>query len=146
MMNVLVKRLTDSAILPVKGSLEAACFDLHVDSVIRDARGWHVQTGIAVALPPGNVMLIFPRSGLSTKLGLILRNTIGVIDSDYRGEILLKFAPGFTSAQDDVMVALKPGSRVAQAMILQLPAVVLQEVSELPETDRGVGGFGSTGV
>jgi dUTP pyrophosphatase len=78
MLNALIKRLTPTATLPVKGSVEAACWDLHVDSVEKDFAGWVVHTGLAIALPPGYGMLIFPRSGLGTKLGLTLRNSTGV--------------------------------------------------------------------
>lgn len=146
MLTLLVKRLTSNAILPIKGSPEAACFDLHVSSFNFDGNGYTVHTGIAVAMPPGYGMLIYPRSGLGTKLGLTLRNGTGVIDSDYRGEILLKFHGGFEGYTAEVMKALEPGSRIAQAMIIQLPEVVLTEVTELPDSLRGAGGFGSTGT
>jgi dUTP pyrophosphatase len=146
MLTVSIKRLTPTATLPIKGSQEAACFDLHVDSVEPEKDGWTVRTGLAIALPPGYGMFIFPRSGLGTKLGLTLRNGTGVIDSDYRGEILLKFNVGFFGLFFQIQDALRQGSRVAQATILQLPEVVLKEVSELPDSIRGTGGFGSTGT
>lgn len=145
MLTLLVKRLTSTAILPVKGSSEAACFDLHVDSFELEAQGWKVHTGLSVALPQGYGMLIYARSGLGTKLGLTLRNGTGVIDSDYRGEILLKFHLG--GPREEILKALKPGSRIAQAMIIQIPEVTMEEVfSELPSSVRGTGGFGSTGL
>jgi dUTP pyrophosphatase len=149
MLTVAIKRLTPTAILPVKGSQEAACFDLHVDSCTHDAHGWNVHTGLSVALPAGHGMLIYARSGLGTKLGLTLRNGTGVIDSDYRGEIMLKLHHGnayMGGYRDDIIAALKPGSRIAQAMIIHLPEVILEEVSELPDSIRGAGGFGSTGT
>lgn len=146
MLNVLVKRLHPDAKLPVKGSAEAACFDLHVLNTVRDDFGWVVHTGLAVAMPPGYGMLIYPRSGLGTKLGLTLRNGTGVIDSDYRGEILLKLYTGHIIHSGEVARSLQPGSRIAQAMIIQLPDVQLCEVDTLPETLRGEGGFGSSGV
>lgn len=149
MINVLVKCLTSTAILPVKGSSEAACFDLHVDSVEHDAKGWTVHTGLSVALPQGYGMLIYARSGLATKLGLTLRNGTGVIDSDYRGEIQLKLHHGnahIGGYRDEILKALQPGSRIAQAMIIHVPDVILQEVWELPTSVRGTGGFGSTGT
>lgn len=149
MLTVLIKRLTPSAILPVKGSAEAACFDLHVDSFNHEAQGWTVHTGLSVALPQGYGMLIYARSGLGTKLGLTLRNGTGVIDSDYRGEILLKLHHGnahLGGYRDEILKALKPGSRIAQAMIIQVPDVVMHEVDELPDSVRGTGGFGSTGA
>ena len=146
MVKVLVKRLSPMAKLPVKGSSEAACFDLTVAHAEVDSRGWSVHTGLAVALPPGYAMLIYPRSGLGTKLGLTLRNTVGVIDSDYRGEIIIKLHDGYAHCIPEIHAALSEGSRIAQAMIIQLPEVLLDEVSELPASDRGTGGFGSTGL
>lgn len=145
MLTVLIKRLTPTAILPIKGSQEAACFDLHVDSFTHDGQGWTVHTGLSVALPVGYGMLIYARSGLGTKLGLTLRNGTGVIDSDYRGEILLKLHHGNYN-QEGKLQALKPGSRIAQAMIIQVPDVAMHEVDELPNSVRGTGGFGSTGT
>ena len=145
MLTVAIKRLTPTAILPVKGSEEAACFDLHVDSMEPDSWGWTVHTGIAIALPPGYGMFIFPRSGLGTKLGLSLRNGTGVIDSDYRGEILLKFNFGHIDTRKEIHKALEKGSRIAQATILRVPEVAFEEVSVLPDSIRGIGGFGSTG-
>lgn len=146
MLTVLVKRLTTSAIMPRKATPGSACFDLHVDRREMDTFGWSINTGLAVSLPAGHGMLIYPRSGLATKLGLVLRNGTGVIDSDYRGEIILKFNFGHPSMQDFVLSAFMLGSRVAQAMIIQVPEVVMHEVTELDETERSVGGFGSTGT
>jgi dUTP pyrophosphatase len=146
MLNVLVKRLHPDVKLPTKGSVEAACFDLTVGKTVRTPEGWTVHTGLAVAIPYGHAILVYPRSGLSTKLGLSLRNGTGIIDSDYRGEIVLKFNAGAAYLLEDILKALVPGSRVAQAMVIQLPEVCLQEVSELPTSIRGDGGFGSTGV
>lgn len=146
MLNFLVNRLSSTAVLPVKGTSDSACYDLSIDHVVRDDAGFTVHTGLAVALPPGYGMLIFPRSGLSTKLGLRLRNSVGVIDSDYRGEILIKLSAGFQDRWAEIEKALQPGSRIAQAMIIQLPEIDMKEVTELPETARGTGGFGSTGV
>ena len=147
MLTLFVKRLTPTAMLPVKGSLEAACFDLHVDSVEQDSFGWTVHTGIAVAMPRGYGMFIYARSGLGTKYGLTLRNGTGVIDSDYRGEILLKLYNGFSSLhRNEILQALEPRSRIAQATILQIPDVTICEVADLDTTARGAGGFGSTGT
>lgn len=146
MLTLAVKRLTSTAVLPLKGSADAACFDLHVDSVEEERDGWTVHTGLSVAIPTGYGMFIFPRSGLSTKLGLTLRNGTGVIDSDYRGEILLKLNTGTLGMYEHVKRALQPGSRIAQATVLQVPDIQFMEVSQLPETARGTGGFGSTGV
>ena len=146
MLNVLVKRLDPNATLPAQATVGSACFDLCVVHCVSDDVGFTVHTGLAVALPPGYGMLIFPRSGLGTKLGLTLRNGTGIIDSDYRGELLIKLNMGHENRWAEVEQALKPGSRVAQAMIIQVPAINMVEVTELPSTDRGTGGFGSTGT
>jgi dUTP pyrophosphatase len=146
MLQFLVKRLDSAASLPVKATPDSACFDLEILSVEAEENGYTVHTGLAIALPPGYGMLIFPRSGLSTKLGLTLRNNVGVIDSDYRGEIIVKLHPGRPERWTEVRDALQPGSRIAQAMIIQLPEVAMKEVYELPGSVRGTGGFGSTGI
>ena len=146
MLKFLVNRLDSAAALPMKATPESACYDLRVLRIEEDEAGYTVHTGLAVALPPGYGMLIFPRSGLSTKLGLTLRNGVGVIDSDYRGEVLIKLNRGYRQRQEEIETALSQGSRIAQAMIIQLPDVLMAEVAELPETLRGTGGFGSTGV
>lgn len=146
MTQLLVKRLHSNAALPLKATDEAAGFDLTVCSVENDGIGWTVHTGLAFAMEPGTVMLVFPRSGLSTKLGLGLRNTVGIIDSDYRGEVILKFNRGLPDVQEYILEALKPGSRVAQAVVLSIPHLDLREVLELPNSLRGTGGFGSTGT
>lgn len=146
MVTILFKRLTSAATLPVKATNGSACVDLCVAWVEEDALGWTVHTDLAVALPPGYGMLIYPRSGLSTKWGLTLRNTVGVIDSDYRGEIVLKFGKGHRDFALEVRSSMKEGIRIAQAMIIQVPETEVVEVAELDKTDRGTGGFGSTGT
>lgn len=146
MTQLLVKRLHPGAILPVKGTPDSAGWDLSVLSVENDGIGWTVHTGLAFAMEPGHVMMLFPRSGLGTKLGLSLRNTVGIVDSDYRGEVIIKFARGFSDVQEYVQEALKPGSRIAQAIILEVPKVDLMLADELPTSLRGTGGFGSTGT
>ena len=146
MLFVAVKRLTPTATLPIKGSDDAACFDLHVDRAEADEYGWTVHTGLAVAIPRGFGMFIFPRSGLGSKLGLTLRNSTGVIDSDYRGEIMLKFNHGHAREMPNILEAMEHGSRIAQGTIIQVPDVQFMEAQDLDATVRGVGGFGSTGV
>jgi dUTP pyrophosphatase len=91
-------------------------------------------------------MLILPRSGLATKFGLTLQNNVGVIDEDYRGELLIKFNRGYDHPDGEVAQHLQYGQRVAQAMVLELPQVAWLEVTDLPPSVRGEGGFGSTGV
>jgi dUTP pyrophosphatase len=147
MYNILVKRLTHTAKIPTQATEGSACFDLYVDEWEWESHGYTVHTGLSVAIPPGFVMLVFPRSGLSVKLGLSLCNGVGVIDSDYRGELLIKLNHAFPSVSpNEVLKALQYGNRVAQIMMVELPGVQFMEVDTLAPTARGTGGFGSTGV
>lgn len=145
MITVQFKRLHPNAVVPTKATEGAACFDLYSSGWNHDDRGYTVYTGLSIALPLNHVLLILPRSGLSTKLGLTLRNSVGVIDSDYRGELLIKFHQGHADAQAEIKQALEYGNRVAQGLIVELPVVAWSEVKELPDSERGLGGFGSTG-
>jgi dUTP pyrophosphatase len=140
------KRLHTDALVPTKATTGAACYDLYSYGCIPDDRGYTVHTGLSIALPSNLGLLIFPRSGLSTKFGLTLRNVVGVIDSDYRGEIMIKFHQGNPNDQAEIRELLKYGNRVAQALIIELPTTVWMEVTDLPSTERGLGGFGSTGT
>jgi dUTP pyrophosphatase len=101
-----------------------------------------IPSGIAVAIPRGYVGIITPRSGLGTKQGLVLANTVGVIDSDYRGEV--KIAVWRRPMEADKFI-IEPMSRIAQLLIIPCTNYV-EVVNELPSTDRGTGGFGSTGM
>ena len=131
-----IKRLTSSAILPTRGSDGAAGLDLYADGAA-DGYMVSVSTGIAVAIPHGYVGLVWPRSGLAWNRGVQVLG--GVIDSDYRGEVrvmLTSTAP----------MKINPGDRIAQLLIQPVGMCGVKEVSELPDTTRGVDGFGSTGV
>ena len=100
-----------------------------------------IPTGIAIALPsPAYVALVFARSGLGIKHGISLSNGVGVIDSDYRGEIRV----GLTNLSD-TPYTIQPGDRVAQLMITPVARASVLELEELPQPARGTGGFGSTG-
>ena len=99
-----------------------------------------MPTGLAMAIPEGYVGLIFARSGLATKHGLTPANCVGVIDSDYRGEIVVALVN--LGAEDYV---IQPGERVAQLVIVPCAQPTLVETETLPQTQRGTGGFGSTG-
>lgn len=120
----------------------AAGLDLHYQHC-ESVYGEYIMgyTGLHVAIPQGHVGLLIPRSSLHTK-GWQLANTIGVIDSDYRGEILIKLVP---TKQDYWPDLPQYGDRIAQLVIVPCPTVEVEEVTELPTTDRGDGGFGSTG-
>lgn len=122
-------------------SLEGdGCLDLRAVSREQDEHGNFVfDTGIAMEIPTGYVGLVFPRSSV-TKTELMLGNSVGVIDSNYRGSIILKY----TSAQR-IGKSYYPGDKIGQLLIIERPTVKLREVEELSETNRGQGGFGSTG-
>lgn len=144
------RRIHHAARLPVRASAGAACFDLHALSDSDGApEGLPVEfvgastfgTGLAVEVPPGFALMIYSRSGHGFKSDVRLANCVGVIDSDYRGEIMVRLTcdgPGpFT---------VKRGDRIAQAMLIPVPDVELIEVDALTETARGAGGLGSTGA
>lgn len=138
------KKLNPKAIIPKYMTEGAACFDLFIPDgdfyVIDERTTVMVKTGLACAVPAGHVMLMFSRSGHGFKNGVRLANCVGVIDSDYRGEIMAAMRN-----DGDHIFTLAGGERFAQAMVLPVPVVSLMEVEELPETARGEGGFGSTG-
>lgn len=116
-----------------------ACLDEPM--VVKPGARVKVPTGIAVDIPYRHMAgLIFPRSGLSTKHGISLANAVGLIDSDYKGEIMIAVIN--QSEQDYV---IKPGERVAQLVFVPVFEVTLEEKTDLEKTDRGAGGFGSTG-
>ena len=144
-MTVRVKRLDPRAKLPTYGSREAAGADLYAllpegEAVIAAGATVMIHTGIATEIPTGYVGLVCARSGLASKKGLAPANKVGVIDSDYRGEIIV--ALHNHSAVDAVIA---DGERVAQLVIVPYLTAELVETAELSETDRGAGGFGSTG-
>ena len=139
-MRVKIKKLHPDAKMPRYAKPGDACVDLYSIHLEKDKNQNDVhRTGIAVEIPDGHVGLLFPRSSIS-KTSCNLRNSVGVIDSGYRGEIILKF--GCISNLD----CYKTGDRVGQLLILPYPQIEFEEVDELSETSRGVGGFGSTGV
>jgi len=135
-------KLTTTAITPTRGTLNSAGLDLYADQeiLILGGSAKMVGTGIAVEIPEGYVGLIFLRSSLG-KAGLSLANSVGVIDSDYRGE--LKLCLTYLAANGGHFVC--QGERIAQLVVLPAPIFDLIEVDELSTTGRGTGGFGSTG-
>ena len=144
-MIVKIKRLHSNAIIPYYSKPGDAGMDLYATSVDYDKYGNLVcYTGLAMEIPEGHVGLLFPRSSIS-KTPLTLRNSVGVIDSGYRGEIMLKFDREDRSLSDGETI-YKVGDRVGQIMIMPYPQVTFAEVSELTDSERGSGGFGSTGV
>ena len=143
-MRVKVKKLHPDAIIPKYAKAGDAGMDIH--TVARgeaDKYGNMVyKTGLAFEIPDGHVGLIYPRSSVS-KTPHSLRNHVGVIDSGYRGEIIFKF--GWVESSSNETQVYDKGDRIGQIMIMPYPKVEFVESDELNETDRGSGGFGSTG-
>ena len=139
-----IKKLNDNARLPTYGSEFAAGADLYAcldgDVTIAPAETLLIHTGLAMEIPTGLVGLIYARSGLASKKGLAPANKVGVIDSDYRGELLVSL---FNTASETAV--LNEGERVAQLVVVPCPRHELLECDELDKTDRGDGRFGSTG-
>ena len=140
-----IKILNNLAKVPSYGSDEAAGADLYAatdyDITIAPGQTVKIDTGIAIAIPRGYFGAIFARSGLATKQGLRPANCVGVIDSDYRGPIIV--AMHNDSDEDQTVPA---GSRIAQLAIIPVMRTDFNIVDELNSTDRGEGGFGSTGI
>ena len=139
-----VKKLSPNAILPTYGSAEAAGADLYAclgDSVvIEPGKTVFIPTGLALEVPKGCAGLIYARSSMGTKRGLAPANKVGVIDSDYRGEVKVALHNHGSESQ-----TVNPGERVAQLLITPVLTPEYEEVEALSDTDRGTGGFGSTG-
>lgn len=153
-MKLKVKKLREGAILPKYATEGAACFDIHalevnerkhISSLCHEGNDVTCSTGLAFEIPPGHVMMVYSRSGHGFKYGVRLANVVGVIDSDYRGELMVKLTCDSID-EDAPPLKIDPGARIAQAMILPIPSVELVEAEELSETARGAGGFGSTGA
>lgn len=144
MMELKIKRLNPDAVLPAYQTAGAAGMDLCacVPAPLKiPTRGYVVvPTGIAIAVPEGYAAFVFARSGLAIKSGITLRNSVGVIDCDYRGEILVGL-----QNQSDLPYEIKPGERIAQMVLMPAPQAKIVECDSLDDTARGEGGFGSTG-
>lgn len=139
-----IKKLKETAILPTYGSDYAAGADLYAcmeEAVtIEPGATEFIKTGIALEIPAGYAGLIYARSGLACKKGLAPANKVGVIDADYRGEIMVALHNHSGQA-----VMVEQGERIAQLVITPYLTAVFKEVDELSDTVRGEGGFGSTG-
>lgn len=138
-----IVKLHPEAVVPEYATPGAACFDLvSIDEMAIGAGAAHTfRTGLAFEVPAGWVMMVYSRSGQGFKHGVRLANCVGVIDSDYRGEVLVRLA-------NDGLRTLRvcAGDRIAQAMIVPVQQVEFNVVAQLSETERGTGGFGSTGA
>ena len=143
-MNIKVKKLKPDATVPSMGSKFAAGADLYsaedADVVIEPNETKFIGTGLAMEIPEGYVGLVYARSGLACKRGLAPANKVGVVDSDYRGEIKVALHNHGKEAQ-----TVEKGERIAQMVIAPYLSVDYEEADELSETERGEGGFGSTG-
>jgi dUTP diphosphatase len=139
-----IKRLRADAVLPVRAYHGDAGLDLSACERVELAPGERavVGTGLAVAIPDGHAGFVQPRSGLADRHGITIVNSPGLIDSGYRGE--LKVVLLNTDSVHPFVV--EPGMRIAQLVVLEVPAVELEEVDELPATERGVRGHGSSGA
>lgn len=141
-MKVKIKRLSKNAVIPKKAHATDAGMDMVAISRDFDNNGNVVYgTGIAVEIPEGHVGLVFPRSSIS-KRDLLLSNSVGVIDSGYRGEITFKFKTAGGKMYADMYGV---GDRIGQLIIIPIPEIEFEETDELSDTDRGTGGYGSTG-
>ncbi|HET7146116.1 MAG TPA: dUTP diphosphatase [Gaiellaceae bacterium] len=142
MIDLPIRRLRESAVVPARAYEGDAGLDLAACDRVELAPGERalVGTGLAVAIPDGYAGFVQPRSGLAAKHGITIVNTPGLVDSGYRGE--LKVVLLNTDEREAFVV--EPGMRIAQLVVLPVPSVEPVEVDELPETARGVRGFGSS--
>jgi dUTP pyrophosphatase len=145
MMKIDIKKLNDRAVLPTRGSEQAAGWDLYSNNEEAISVEAHatamIGTGLSMAIPDGYFGAVYARSGLATKQGLRPANCVGVIDSDYRGEIIISL-----HNDTDDRKTVNPNERVAQLVIMPYLAVEFDEKDTLDETGRGNNGFGSTGI
>lgn len=146
-MNVKIKRLYKQASLPTKGSAKAAAYDVYAcitneegSVTIKPHTTVKIGTGISMAPPEGYFVGVYARSGLSSKEGLRPSNCVGVCDEDYRGEYIVAM---HNDSQVDRII--RHGDRIAQIILQKRYDMDFEEVDELDETERGTGGFGSTG-
>ena len=139
-----IKKLNEGAIVPSYGTDYAAgadlyaCMEAPID--IESGQTVMIKTGISMELPEGYTGLIYERSGLATKKGLAPANKVGVVDSDYRGEIMVSL-----HNHSEIPQVIEPGERIAQMIITPYIRGMFNTVDELSDTERGSGGFGSTG-
>ncbi len=141
---VKVKKLRENAVIPKIATEGSAAADLcaATEEAVTILPGGNaiIPIGIAISVPKGYAAFIFARSGLGIKHGIVPRNCVGVIDSDYRGEVCV----GLQNHSDKPYV-IEPGDRIAQMAIMPVMPVTFTEAEELSDTERGTGGFGSTG-
>ena len=141
---VKIKKLNENAIIPTRGSNQAAGYDLYacVDTPVNIPAHCteKIPTGLAIEIPDGYFGGIFARSGLATNHGLRPSNCCGVVDSDYRGNVIVAL---HNDTNEEKLIM--PGERIAQLVVLPYLPIIFEEVEELTDTERGDSGFGSTG-
>lgn len=144
MMKIKVKKLNKNAKIPTRGSSNAAGYDLYacIDETVTilPHTTEKIGTGLSIAVPDGYFGAIFARSGLAAKEGIRPANCVGVADSDYRGEYIVAL-----HNDTDEVRKIEPQERIAQLVVMPFLAVTFEEAEELDQTERGAGGFGSTG-
>lgn len=144
-MNVKIKRLNPNAVIPTYGSPYAAGADLYacIDTAkaLKPGETKLIKTGLSIELPVGYAAFIYARSGLASKRGLAPANKVGVVDCDYRGEIMVALHNHSLTEQ-----TVEPKERIAQMVIAPYITAEFEEVDTLSDTERGSGGFGSTGT
>ena len=143
-MNIKIKKLRENAVVPTRGSASAAGYDLYacIDAPVSIAphATAMIGTGLSVAIPEGYFGAVFARSGLASKQALRPANCVGVCDSDYRGEYIVAL-----HNDGETERIIESGERIAQLVVIPYLSVEFDLVDELDETERGAGGFGSTG-
>lgn len=144
-MNIKIKKLTETATIPTGGTKYAAGYDLYADiskgaEIVPAHKTEKIGTGVAMEIPEGFAGLIFARSGLATKRGLRPANCVGVVDSDYRGEICVAIHNDGEETQ-----TIHDKDRIAQIVFVPHLSVTFKESDTLENSERGEGGFGSTG-
>jgi dUTP pyrophosphatase len=142
MIELPIRKVRPDAVVPTRAYEGDAGLDLSACERVELAPGERslVPTGLAVAIPDGHAGFVQPRSGLAAEHGISIVNTPGLVDSGYRGELLVNLV----NTDRATTFVVEPGMRIAQLVIVELPAVELVEVDELPESERGVRGFGSS--
>ena len=141
MVKLKIKKLTPEAKIPEYAKEGDACMDVYATSKEEKEKYVQYGTGLAFELPERHAMLVFPRSSV-TKRDMMLKNSVGVLDSGYRGELKLRF----NKTQYENTDIYETGEKIGQIMIIPLPEVEVEEVEELEDSSRGEGGFGSTGT
>lgn len=155
MMNLKICKLHPNAVEPAYAHGTDACFDLYAATVDGKATIGNVLThgspvvcgtGLAFEVPDGWALMVYSRSGHGFKTNTRLANCVGVIDCGYTGEVMVKLTMDDQFLEDELQMHIQPGDRIAQAMLVQAPRVRFEVVEQLSLTERGAGGFGSTGA